>query len=358
MKATIICPTYNHGRLIHTAMRSVLRQTHQDFEVFIIGDGVTEETRQAVMEVLAWDERIRFIDREKSPRHGELYRHEILTTLATGEAVCYISDDDLWMPEHLATMVETLATVDVAHARNVFVAPDGTLATSMVDWEAENWREWMIQPPWKNVVGLSQAGHRMSAYRCLPHGWRTTPAGRWSDHYMWQQFLELPWVRAAGTGEISVVMFPSPQRREMSIPERIAEVASWEDRMQDPAKLRRELIVAAANWGALMDNHVRNLTVMVESQHSSIEQLNSQIQSMDEQIHSLQAQLGSCHHKEEAWRVSAESRGGRIEALQKQRDEGKKKLKVAKQELAAIKKAGARLPRWLRALNRMFGGMR
>lgn len=340
MKATIICPTYNHGRLVQAAIRSVLRQTHQDFEVFIIGDGVTEDTRQAVMEVLAWDERLRFIDREKSPRHGEPYRHEVLTTVATGEIVCYISDDDLWTPEHLATMAGVLAKADVAHSRSLFVAPDGKGVSFMVDWEGEKWRQWTTQPPWQNAVGLTQVGHRMEAYHRLPHGWRTTPPDRWTDHYMWQQMLELPWVRAASTREITVVQFPHQPRKEMSIPERMAETAVWEERMQDPVRLRRDLELAAADYRAEAEIQLRQLGALAESHYQALLQEHAKHASSEAKVQERNAEL---EHKRE-----------QIGQLRQQRDEYKAKLLLAKEDLAVQKQAQEALPRWLRALNRMF----
>ncbi|MEP3925730.1 MAG: glycosyltransferase family A protein, partial [Gilvibacter sp.] len=36
---TIIIPTYNHEDTIKYAISSVLKQTHQNFEIFVVGDG-------------------------------------------------------------------------------------------------------------------------------------------------------------------------------------------------------------------------------------------------------------------------------------------------------------------------------
>ena len=42
MLATVIVPTHDHGPLLRLAVRSALRQTVEDLEVLVIGDGATE----------------------------------------------------------------------------------------------------------------------------------------------------------------------------------------------------------------------------------------------------------------------------------------------------------------------------
>ena len=91
--ATVLIPTYNHGSLLRYSVASALRQTVRDLEIFIVGDGVPDATREIVAE-LQHDPRVRFFDNPKGPRHGELHRHAALRQ-ASGEIVCYLSDDDL-----------------------------------------------------------------------------------------------------------------------------------------------------------------------------------------------------------------------------------------------------------------------
>jgi glycosyltransferase involved in cell wall biosynthesis len=100
--ATVIVPTHDHGPTLRLSVGSALAQTIEDIEVLVIGDGVPDVTREIVGELSRNDERLRFFDHPKGLRHGELYRHEALAQ-ARGEIVCYLSDDDLWFPEHVAT---------------------------------------------------------------------------------------------------------------------------------------------------------------------------------------------------------------------------------------------------------------
>src|SRR6185295_19974403 len=107
MQATILIPTHNHGPTLARAIQSVLLQTVEEIEVFVIGDGAPDITRELMADITRRDKRVRYFDHPKGPRHGEIYRHAALAE-ARGEIVCYLSDDDLYLPNHVATMRELL----------------------------------------------------------------------------------------------------------------------------------------------------------------------------------------------------------------------------------------------------------
>src|SRR3990170_4712932 len=91
--ATILIPTFRHAALVPYSLRSALTQEGAVVEVFVVGDGVEEDTRVALAPFLS-DPRVRFFDFPKGERNGELSRHEALHE-ASGRIVCYLSDDDL-----------------------------------------------------------------------------------------------------------------------------------------------------------------------------------------------------------------------------------------------------------------------
>ena len=108
LSATVLIPTHNHGPTLRYAAQSALAQNIRDLEVFIVGDGMTEETKRVAVEIQCSDARVRLFDHPKGPRHGEIYRDAALRE-ARGRIVCYLSDDDLWLPLHVETMVALLA---------------------------------------------------------------------------------------------------------------------------------------------------------------------------------------------------------------------------------------------------------
>jgi len=65
-KVSVIIPTYNRANLLSRAIKSVLNQTFQDFELIIVDDGSVDNTREVVEEFQKEDLRIKHIYQENS----------------------------------------------------------------------------------------------------------------------------------------------------------------------------------------------------------------------------------------------------------------------------------------------------
>jgi len=219
----------------------VQEQTVEDIEIFVIGDGVPDETRALVAEIGRGDPRIRFFDNPKGPRNGEIHRHAALAE-ARGEIVCYQSDDDLWCPDQVAGLRDLLSAADFAHTVSLSVAPGGLVTPWIATLESGMLRAFMFRG--SNFVPLSAAGHTLAAYRALPFGWRTTPRPIWTDLYMWQQFLEQPGLRFASGSRPGVFNFPSPARRGSTLADRLGEQERWYAFLSSPGWREREPAVS------------------------------------------------------------------------------------------------------------------
>ncbi len=224
--ATVVLPTHDHGPLLALSLRTVQEQTVEDIEICVVGDGVPDDTRELVRDLADADSRIRFYDNPKGPRHGELHRHAVLAE-ARSEIVCYQADDDLWCREHVAELCDLLSAADFAHTIALTVTPDESVAPWLAVLESGVFRAHMLRGA--NFLPLSVVGHRLTAYRSLPYGWRTTPPGIPTDLYMWQQFLVQPGIRLASGSRPSVFNFPTPARRTWTLAERRTELERWYD---------------------------------------------------------------------------------------------------------------------------------
>jgi glycosyltransferase involved in cell wall biosynthesis len=228
---TVIVPTYSHASTVDLAGRSVLEQSVHSLELVVIGDGATPEVKAAVAPLLL-DERARFIDRPKTSSRAELVRDEVLRE-ATSPYVCYLGDDDIMLPGHLAATLDRLAEVDFTHPPPVFIDRQGALQAYLTDLADPRCRLWH-EHPLRNAVSLTGVGHRLDAYRRLPHGWRETPQGRWSDHYMWQQWFASPGFRYATGDRLTVLKFAAAARTDMTDEQRRAEILAWLERSRQP----------------------------------------------------------------------------------------------------------------------------
>jgi len=231
--ATVLIPTHDHPTCLRHAVASVQAQTMQNFELFIVGDGVGDDTRAAVAELAQQDARIRFFDCPKGPRKGEINRHAALAH-AQGRFIAYLGDDDCWMPHHLAVLDTLLVEADFGHTLQVGIGPDGGIEVMPADLSNPAFRARMLGELF-NRFDLTFAGHTLSAYRRLPHGWRTTPPDfAWTDLYMWRQFLAEPWCRAKSAMVPTAINTWTHKRPHLGEAERADDLAIWCARAADP----------------------------------------------------------------------------------------------------------------------------
>jgi glycosyltransferase involved in cell wall biosynthesis len=101
---SVVVPVYNRADLIGNALRSVLAQSEQDFEIIVIDDGSRDDPR-SVVDTFE-DPRIRFFRQDN--RGGGAARNAGIDR-ANGRFVALLDSDDTFLPHHLASMRQLLA---------------------------------------------------------------------------------------------------------------------------------------------------------------------------------------------------------------------------------------------------------
>ena len=96
---SVIIPTYNRAHLIERAIKSVLNQTYQDFELIIIDDGSTDNTNEVLKKYIESDNRIQYI-RHKINKGGSAARNTGIKN-SVGKYIAFLDSDDEWLPEKL-----------------------------------------------------------------------------------------------------------------------------------------------------------------------------------------------------------------------------------------------------------------
>lgn len=104
-KFSIILPTYNRAHLITTAIESVIAQSVTDWELIIIDDGSTDNTKEIVFSF--HDPRIMYGYQENKGRSTA--RNAGLHN-ARGTWVCFLDSDDWYLEDHLEAFEEAMKT--------------------------------------------------------------------------------------------------------------------------------------------------------------------------------------------------------------------------------------------------------
>lgn len=96
---SVVMPSYNKEQFIEQAIRSVMVQTFEDWELIIVDDCSTDHTISIVEKLVQEDSRIHFYS---NPRNmGAANTRNRGMELATGTYVALLDSDDVWYPEKL-----------------------------------------------------------------------------------------------------------------------------------------------------------------------------------------------------------------------------------------------------------------
>ena len=98
-RVSVIIATHNYGAFLGQAVASVQAQTFADWECLIVDDASTDSTETISRDLVAGDQRIRYIRNETNL--GEARTRNLGATLARGTFIAPLDADDWWRPERL-----------------------------------------------------------------------------------------------------------------------------------------------------------------------------------------------------------------------------------------------------------------
>lgn len=101
---SVIVPTYNRPEWLRETLQSVLAQTYPNFEIIVVNDAGPDVTH--IIDALNEEGRIRLITHERNKGLGAARNTGVRA--ANGKYIAYLDDDDIFLPNHLATLVSHL----------------------------------------------------------------------------------------------------------------------------------------------------------------------------------------------------------------------------------------------------------
>jgi GT2 family glycosyltransferase len=187
---SVMVPCYDQGRFLVDALESLLAQTDPGWEALVVDDGSRDDTPQVMARYAARDPRIRPFRKENGGVASALNR---ALAEARGDWICWLSSDDLFLPDKLALHREATGTdpgLRFMHTNyHVLRDQDGSLLPSGLDVGR------FIPPPEQQVLrflhinyfnGISVAVHR-SVFDVV---------GRFDEAYRYGQDYDV-WLRAS-----------------------------------------------------------------------------------------------------------------------------------------------------------------
>lgn len=129
MKFSIIMPTYNHEKFIVDAINSVRAQSYDNWELIVINDGSTDNTRGILNHFQQMDDRIKSYNKSNG---GTVSALNYGLNKLSGDWIFWLSSDDLYeknkLDQHYNYIINN-PNVDFIHT-NHYILEDATLKKS------------------------------------------------------------------------------------------------------------------------------------------------------------------------------------------------------------------------------------
>ena len=251
--------THNRRETTLLALQSALEQTHSPEEVFIVCDGCTDGTQEAARAL--GDPRVRVLDKPKGPGAGWINRNDVLEQ-TEAEVVAWLSDDDLWLPDHLERIVPLYETgvADMVQGSCVLVEADDSMHAHGLDWAVPRFHDAALETgrhetPSSVVTHTVELGTRAG-------GWRTVDW--YGDKDFWHRMLRAG-ARTSMLTEPTVLFFRA-WHREQPYEDRVRQNGEFLERIRDPgelAKLRAEMARAVNGRQAAFEEQMEQLELRI-----------------------------------------------------------------------------------------------
>lgn len=110
---SVVIPSFNSGRLLENAIKSVINQTYKNIEIIIVDDGSTDGTKEWLVKNSLG---IKYYFQKNS---GAASARNTGVSLATGEYIAFLDADDIWLPTKLEKQIELI------NIQNSFIFSNG-----------------------------------------------------------------------------------------------------------------------------------------------------------------------------------------------------------------------------------------
>jgi hypothetical protein len=171
-RVSVVMPVRNRAAIVGEAIESVRRQTYGDWELLVVDDGSTDDTRERVAEYVAADPRIRLLTQHAQ---GVSAARNRALEEAAGDVVAFLDSDNQWRPHFLELTVGVLdrSGALAVHTAARLIGVQGEVSYRAFDGGLAELSEY-------NHIDLNVLVVRTEAARAA--GGFDTALKRWVDH--------------------------------------------------------------------------------------------------------------------------------------------------------------------------------
>lgn len=181
LRVSVLIPSYNHGPYLRSCIESVLCQKVRPFEVVVVDDGSTDESREVIH---GFGDRI-------TPRYqsnkGTYATLNVAASMATGDWLAIQNSDDLWLGEKLQRQMDLVRRhpqVGLVHTGCDCVDSEGAIIvphpSEVPDYHGDEVSDLLPDMLHSNPIVISSVLVSRAAWQsCGPFDERYHGAGDW-----------------------------------------------------------------------------------------------------------------------------------------------------------------------------------
>lgn len=95
---SVVMPSYNGSKFIHTALFSALEQKYTNMECIVIDDGSTDNTKEIVASIQKQDQRVKLVQNTTNQWIAKTLNKWL--SVAQGKYIAILDQDDRWIDEY------------------------------------------------------------------------------------------------------------------------------------------------------------------------------------------------------------------------------------------------------------------
>jgi glycosyltransferase involved in cell wall biosynthesis len=221
---SVIIATYNWSSVLRFAIRSVLWQTEQNFEVLVMGDGCTDDSEAVVSSF--GDARLHWHNLPSNSGHQTAPNNAGLA-LARGRYIAYLGHDDVWHPRHLATLLQAIrrSRAQIATSLLEMIGPPGSNFRVIAGYYPRRGYDGKKGIPPSGIIHHREVVSRIGEWKHFSKVWRNPDVD-----FLYRAFEAR--LKFVSTRELTAFKFNSTLRPNSYVEKPCAEQSDYTDRIE------------------------------------------------------------------------------------------------------------------------------